>query len=374
MATPAFVFSADWHLCRSAWKSPRGITGDADFALAQVVDLCLDLGVPLLAGGDLFDSQEPDSEDVRVCHAQMARMRQAGLPVYFVQGQHERRPTPWMRAAADPWPIHLDRDSVQVGPFTVAGLDWQPAGQLKPYLEAMAGEAFDFLLCHQVWGDLMNRGPDQAEGMFADVPPPTRILTGDFHKHVALPRALSPGSLHMLSIDEPDQKAVFVVNDAGSTTSRGLIGRVVYRKSVGDEGDLERLLAHDLTFCVEQGEGYAACFELPTSLYIPLLHVAYPADLPGAAARLQAACAGKFHLFLKPVAPGITESAGTPSAAAVAEAPGLLGALESWDLSACPDPGAARRDLETLLGGDRPPAALIRDICDDYDREAPVPR
>ena len=70
-------------------------------------------------------------------------------------------------------------------------------------------------MCHQVWQDFMGEvGKPQAA--FADVPENVKLLiTGDYHdaiitKHNKL-TVISPGSTHMRSISEPENKSVVLM-------------------------------------------------------------------------------------------------------------------------------------------------------------------
>ena len=85
-----FVFSADWHLSFGTWAKHATLVGDSYHSLRQIVDYCIDVNCPLVAGGDLFDKPVPDPVSVSVMCREMDRMQAAGLPVYFIQGQHER--------------------------------------------------------------------------------------------------------------------------------------------------------------------------------------------------------------------------------------------------------------------------------------------
>lgn len=374
---PLFIASADWHLCRSAWRR-SGIDGDAAHALKQVVDLCLDHDVDLVAAGDLFDTTDPDPEDVKVAREQVERLSGADLRVFYVQGQHELdRERPWLSA------IHPDATCVHDptradawfkgrngrGRPIFRGLDWQPAGRIQELLAA-DGDA-DILICHQAWRDLMGDDGSRSECELAEVGQ-RYVLTGDYHRHVAkayTPRgkaagsgtAYSPGSIHLTSIDEPERKGVFLcsTNDGHpvhlEAESLWLRSRPVRRVEVGDEAAMVELLTHGLPLLLEDCAAEAA--DLPAHLRKPLVRVAYDADIPGARRRLEAACRGLFHLFPKCI-PRRDRPEALASARRIVEG-GLGAALEARGV-----PEAARRDAGRLLRSDDPDGAVDELVAD----------
>ena len=373
---PMFVVSADWHLCRSAWRR-SGIDGDAAYGLRQVVDLCLSLDVPLLAAGDLLDTTDPDPDDVRVVREQMDRMATAAIPVFYVQGQHELdRQRPWL-SAIHTWPTYVGDPSEAhdfCGRLRIRGLDWQPAGRLQEELAKPRGDKADVLLCHQAWRDFMGGDGSRSEGAFTEVRDHL-VLTGDYHRHVVATytplggpsvsgTAYSPGPTHMTSIDEPERKAVFLFVKTDDmdchfglrAESVWLRTRPVRRFAVHDEGELVELLTHGLPLALEAAAAEAA--DLPDHLRRPLVRVAYAADIPGARRRLEAACRDLFHLFPKCLP---TPAAVETRAAARRIVEGGLGAA----LAARGVPEAVRRDAGRLLRADDPERA-VDELCADY--------
>ena len=382
-ARPCFLAAADWHVCRSAW-SRRPIRGDADFALAQVVDLALAYGVPLVAAGDLFDAATPHVLDVAAVRAQVDRLAAAGLPLYYIQGQHERvvdllagpaAPAATWLGALSAWPVHLHDRTVTLGPFRVRGLDWTPEAALPAALTALADldPAPDFLVCHQVWAEVSG-GVGAAEAALAAVPPGIEVITGDYHgtKVVEISRAdgtvdraLSPGALHRLTIAEPDEHHVWLVNDDGSAAAIRLRSRAALRFDLRDAADLDDFCRHAWPIARD----LAARATLPPDLAVPLVRVAYDPALGDAAARVTAAVGAAGYLFLAPRAAAESDPA-TPAAPVPAVARGGLRAgLDAYDLeAAAARHGVAaarlRADLEFLLDEATPPAeaaaALVR--------------
>lgn len=367
---PVAVLSADWHLCRSAWTWRR-VRGDADFALEQTVDASLALGVPLIAAGDLFDDVHPGAEDVAAVRRQLGRMAAAGLPVYYVQGQHDRSPLPWLDAVAESV-VHLDRRGVRLGGLRVVGLDWQPGSRLAEAVAAVAPGA-DVLVCHQVWSEFMGSAATAAgrtEGNLADVPCPL-IVTGDYHCHfwrdVPTPgggavRAISPGAPHRLAIDEGDAFGVFVLADDGTLVDWPLAARPAIRHVIAHETDLVRWLDGGLDSALADAASYAEAAGLPTEVRPPLVRVQHPADLAGAADRLEAAVSGRGVLFRKPVAAPAEDDPADPAVLAALEAMEATGPSGLLAAVLPPSPG---RDLLCRMAAADDPAAVLDQRCRD---------
>jgi hypothetical protein len=361
---PICVLTADWHVAKSAWAR-SGIDGDARAALADVVDYCTAQQLPLIAAGDLFDTPDPAPDDVAAVRAALDRLQAGGCGVYFVQGQHERVPggTPWL-AAIHAWPRHLDGRTFRFArpdgrPLSVHGLDWRPGPRLGAALAAIPA-GVDLLVCHQVWRELMG-GQAACEGRLADIPGVPWVVTGDLHKHLrrTLTRGdgstlevLSPGSLALQSIDEEPRKQFFVLGvdadgdyDVASVPLRSRYARTV---DATTPEQLEGLLGSELERAFEAAAARAA--PLPPGLARPLLRVRYdPQSSPEAWRRIEAACAGRFHLFPAPTAGRDLAPVDPRAALSALQARGMLGVLAGLPLADLADPDAARADVATLL-------------------------
>src|SRR5690242_13525682 len=109
MRKPLCIGSSDWHLERHAWVRYPELAGDAYYGLKQIIDVCVDRQLPLLAAGDLFDKTFPDSRSVSFAMKQMDRMKDSKLPVFFTQGQHEMaKDNPWLGLHF--WPVWMHND------------------------------------------------------------------------------------------------------------------------------------------------------------------------------------------------------------------------------------------------------------------------
>lgn len=292
-----FIFSADWHLSKLTWTDRPEIADDSYLSVSQIVDLALSLEAPLLAAGDLFDKRAPDTESVVFACRQLDRLQQAGVPMYYIQGQHELRTPPWL--SVHHWPVHLHQRSVVIDGLKIYGLDWTPRGELQRQLDQIPPDA-DVLLCHQVWSDLMG-GVGQQDGSISDVPVVKTVLTGDYHKTVVQHyqgktgsvQLYSPGSVSMRKIDEPVDKYVFACTAAAGRHVNGAKSKLHTRSfsmwSASSPSELDA--------CCE------AARLLPEldDAYRPVVRLTYHDTIQDVTSRFSSAADGRLHVFYNPV-------------------------------------------------------------------------
>jgi hypothetical protein len=138
------------------------------------------------------------------------------------------------------------------------------------------------------------------EGRLEDIPMKDGVIvTGDFHQHVQLKvngnLVLSPGSTCMQSIDEPVEKAVFILMSDRSAISVPLKTRQVFFHELTSQQHLEDFLATTGLGMLEQQEN------VPDEIAKNIIHVRYNPDIPDAYARISEAINGRAHLFLRPI-------------------------------------------------------------------------
>jgi hypothetical protein len=321
--TALAVAGADFHLDRpdkGAWRRRPELYGDSCYALTQIVDLCVERHLPLLAAGDLLDESEQDDGSA-VQHAihQIDRLSKETLPFYFNQGQHDMVQTrPWLEL--HPWAQHVHKKVFKLGPWQCYGLDWTPKDELKVAFSSIPVN-IDLTMMHQVWINFMGQHIG-GECAFIDVPHTKVLLTGDFHRRMNMQAlgatrqtiiVLSPGSTCMRSIDEEPEKSVFVLYDDFTTETVPLKSRFVYRRRLKTKEDLDNFL-EELPQLEEPTP------DRPDEIARPILHIIHDPDIPDAYRKLSAATADKFHLFLSPKTFSIygPEPAGAPLAGPVA--------------------------------------------------------
>lgn len=231
-AKPIMVLSSDWHLNPQSWKKHPRIVKDSYYSLSQIVDLSIALNVPLIGAGDLFDVKTPPSESVLACYKEMTRLKDAGLSVYYVQGQHEFADEPWMLLCENAVDIDSFKNNpddpriFEINGISVCGMDicQSPLNfgiRLGKLIEKAGNNKFDLFVTHQVWGDFIKKSEEPyllKNATFAKM-----VYTGDFHKDLIIDvngvTCVSSGSINMQANNENPNKRVFVLNDDMSLTS-----------------------------------------------------------------------------------------------------------------------------------------------------------
>jgi len=316
-----FVFSADWHLSYNTWARYPDLTGDSYYGLRQIVDYCLKHKLPLIAAGDLFDKPSPDPLSVNVMCRNMDLMEEAGLPVYFIQGQHERTKRDMASAeegvtsewlGVHTWPTHVHGQSFTIGDYKFYGLDWTPIDRIDDAMQGIPSDT-DVLVCHQVWREFMGE-MIQTEYSMDKVPHVQCILTGDFHEHTAVDfcdevldpanqaehttEMFSPGSISMRTIAEPVDKYFYRVEEGlkGELVpmSKPLRSRSVAKWEINTEADLDEFVEMEGGKARLEAEAHA----LPEELRKPIIHVRYCDVLEDVYARITAAAESFSHLFM----------------------------------------------------------------------------
>lgn len=292
--TSVTVFTADSHLRETTWKSHPELRGDAYDAFAQIIDFAIEKSVnEVLLGGDVLDVNTPDPLTMQQLVTEMQRLQDAGIPCYFIVGQHERhRLAQWLNLHS--WPTHIDGRIVRLRDLVLHGISYQPRTQLQSAIARIHEDA-NAVLVHQVWkethGDLM-----QPEGCIADLPDRVEwVLTGDYHQHFVKQLAghtvLSPGSICMQAINEVPEKQFFTLTQQNGITvaSHKLKTRPFISISVGTTAELD-------AFIDRSQELFDAAMQ-DTAYDKPILRFIYAADIPDAFARAQAAVSSRCHLF-----------------------------------------------------------------------------
>lgn len=299
MAKPICSISADWHLERNAWAKHPTLAGDSYYGLQQLVDYCLNHDLPLIAAGDLFNEANPESKPVWVAAQQMTRMQQADLPVYYIEGQHERtRDTPWL--AVHPWPTHVNRRSFTIGKHKFYGLNYTRTDTIQEALKAIPSST-EILVAHQVWQDLMGQkvGPECA---ISDVPYVRMIITGDFHCHLTVSAIgwngqrvtmVSPGPLCMQSVSEDSHKFFYVLYDDLSLASVPLKARSFYSWDLTTEEEMAQFLNEVPTITFQN--------DVPPEIAKPIIRVRFEVSLNDPYVRIAKAIGDKAHFFPVPL-------------------------------------------------------------------------
>jgi|SaaInlV_165m_DNA_1040744.scaffolds.fasta_scaffold27923_2 hypothetical protein len=233
------LVTSDLHLSDRIWKH-RPIEGDSYAAWQAIVRYALDEDNEIdevIIAGDILDKQTNQSTAIHHLTVGLSSLIEAGIRVYFNQGQHCMQEKPWPSLVDGVRHLKF-QDMYNVGGLMMTGFDYCSREQLQENLKDESVAKADILVCHQVWEDFMG-GVGNPQGCFEDIPDNVKyLITGDYHENICKRAAqpdikllglaggdeteglvvISPGSTHLRSISEPDDKYFWVVEIADGTS------------------------------------------------------------------------------------------------------------------------------------------------------------
>lgn len=306
------LVTSDLHLSSRIWNH-RPIDGDSYHSWHQIVNLAHEHNVnAVILAGDILDKQINVSDPIHELLAGVASLTEKGIAVYYNQGQHEYQSSPWLQAAAKAVWLH-ENPSVYLDGWQITGCDYQNSEEkLKQFLESELARECPILVCHQVWKDFMG---DMAkpQGCFKDIPQNVKyLITGDYHQHLVHHygdlTVLSPGSTHMRSISEPEEKSVFLLSTHNKKHVFNLQPMVeslplrtrrcirVHADKAKGSWDVLQLYTEAM---LERAEAYAKKHALPEELTIPLVQLVHASNDIELVGRFKQHFSTRAHLFFK---------------------------------------------------------------------------
>lgn len=298
------LVASDLHLSEKIWSS-FPILDDSYFSWHQIVDLAIDNDCEaIILAGDLLDKQKNASASVYHLMTGLKKLSDAGITVYYNQGQHEYQTIPWMELHGKC--IHLNGKQVyELGDYRLSGIDYSPSSDLMAFFSSKVARQADILAMHQVWEDFMGT-LCSSQAKFFDLPANVKLLiTGDLHKNL-IERTdegltvLSPGSTHLRSISEPEDKFVFLMEVSGDIEIEKLPLRTRRRIVYELQADAPlHVVKEDIDKLLAEAETYAVSY-LSGNLIKPLIRLIYPADSPESVAVAESIIKDRAHIFNKP--------------------------------------------------------------------------
>lgn len=86
-----FAHMADLHL--GGWRDPELEKINTE-AFSRAVDICIEEKIDfLIMSGDVFDSSMPGFDFLDIASKELSRLKEAGIPVYYVSGSHDSSPS-----------------------------------------------------------------------------------------------------------------------------------------------------------------------------------------------------------------------------------------------------------------------------------------
>lgn len=250
MTDVSFIAMGDLHISPLVWQTARRVRGDASEALRSLLSAVLDKGVPLVLLGDIFHSASPTSADIMAFRKAMDTCREASIPVFFIQGNHDLRPVPWP-SAIHPWPCHIgDGQSVDISGLRVRGFDYAMKPRIHEQLltlhELPDDDIPDVLAVHQFCRQYRSfEGSWNLDLEWIDPRIPLTLM-GDIHEEWETTfgdgqRAIYTGVSHLRELPQRGPKHCLLVDSDLGTTRLPLSYRVVEPFSVTTPDQLEKL-------------------------------------------------------------------------------------------------------------------------------------
>lgn len=298
----SFAVAGDNHLRKGMWQKKPGLSGDSYESFNQLIKYCTDNGLNLCLAGDLFDTDQPEPDDVHVFLSGMARMKRNKLEVFYIQGQHEFKTLPWAKAVS-PYVRYVHRAIFEpVDGFKMYGIDQCRAEELQEELANVPDEVSG-LLMHQ-WEKSSFPIPDAWNFDLDWLPKHIRFVAlGDYHKKIDLSWdggiGFYTGSQHMTEVSEDPQKSFCVVTVDGESVTYERIPlktRPVFVEEVLSPESLDKVTR----FLLEELDPDKMFSDVPKTVRKPIFVVSYLTDIPESGPRLLSAAGSKVHLFTKP--------------------------------------------------------------------------
>ena len=229
--TQNIAFLGDIHISFTIWERYRQITGDSQFALNEMIRTCDENGIQhLVLLGDIFDTPDPHPALVKMFREFIDSCACAGISLYCIQGNHDRRVVPWPTAISDDLRWIGDGNPVEIAGTTVVGFDYQNRDAIAESLSRLGAQDIkvDVLCMHQAakqyldiegcWNVDLEWVPDNVKDIFlGDIHDP---CSGEVDSH----RWFYTGASHTRSITEAKHAKSLLVR-----TPEGEVSRLQFR-------------------------------------------------------------------------------------------------------------------------------------------------
>lgn len=303
------LITSDLHLGDKIWRH-RPINYDSYFSWEVIVQSAIARKCDaVILAGDLLDKQTNVSSPIHHLLSGLRKLSEANISVFYNQGQHEYQAMPWISLHDSV--IHLDGnevyyfgDSCQYG---LSGRDFGLKDVVSDFLKSDVALKSDILVMHQVWLEFMG-DICKPQGSFADVPDNVKyVITGDLHKTLNCKpvegrdlTVLSPGSTHLRSVSEDQDKFVFIMDfdDEISVEQLALPTRRKFDYKLVN-GNLD--FYGEIDSLIKEATDYANKYRLHEELVKPIIRLTHSLDSELDVDGLEGFVAGRAHLFYKPV-------------------------------------------------------------------------
>ena len=249
------VFVGDLHLRPQTWNNRPDITDDAYTSFNYIIDFCAARKCSLVLMGDIFNTQHPDARSVSVLTQGLETMAAAQLPVFVIQGQHDRATPPWPQAVGGGLCTYVHQKIFQpFGPqgLKLYGIDQQNSrDKVKLEIDKIPADVQGVCM-HQLFREVFPlENAWDTDGAWLPVHIKHGFI-GDYHQPVdfGLPsggRAYYSGSTYMCKLDEPKEKSFLLVHPQAqgglSVERQPLPTRACVQLTINEEADIDKAVA-----------------------------------------------------------------------------------------------------------------------------------
>jgi DNA repair exonuclease SbcCD nuclease subunit len=277
---PIAVALGDIHLDPLIWTRWSAVTGDSFLGYRSFLDVAARLQVPAIIVGDLFDVAKPTPDMVRFHRECMDLCQRQHVPVYALQGNHDKQPGRSWASATHDWPVYVGDGT----PFRLSddiqatALDYATLDEIEPLVR---GVRTPVLFLHQAVKQAL--GFEHAWNCDLDwIPEEVRLtVLGDIHQPLDFVigngrRACYTGAGHARDITQVTDKSVVVIHDDLTYTRVPIPSRQIQRFEVRTQQDLDAAASwlskaavvgglKPLAWLAASAEMAASCAELRSS-------------------------------------------------------------------------------------------------------------
>lgn len=217
-APSKIIFTSDWHLGKRQYGLKHR-EQDRYRAAWHVLKQAAEMGAAaVLNGGDILDVTRPTSRAVNELKRMHAYLKTHDIPMYLVQGNHDRTSPPWFdlfieENNTEGGVILLEKEKVDIPgtDVSVYGVPEMPVESLTEHLRSDEAPEADILLTHIMVRDWIGfKSPNSFELKNLPQDKYSHAVIGDVHK-TAIERhgkvtCVSPGSIELGASDEQQTK------------------------------------------------------------------------------------------------------------------------------------------------------------------------
>ncbi len=246
---------ADLHLCKNIWTHRKDIAGDSVQAFRDIAESIIEKisscnhplkrgKADLILAGDIFDKKTIDGFTLRHYDETIWLLKNAGVQVYFIQGNHDKNEIPLPNAAMNENVHHLGGlPTSNIDGKRILGLDWAPRAELIELMNSYT-EDIDLLVLHTAFEHLLS-----FEGAYSlsidDIPANFKnVFVGDIHiTNISdLPNRgyiVSPGAIHACDIGQDKPKGYFDLSCLENPLFVEIDYRRIYREKIVKLQDID---------------------------------------------------------------------------------------------------------------------------------------